>query len=157
MQTEDVGDNNKSELQEGVGDDDDWILDSLSPFSDDISPMASEEYERYCKGLEDADKEDGESSPPKQVFATLARIDDDENDHPKETPSRAKIPAPTQPEAPPRFHTRDTPEPSQGRSLKFYEGTAADTLVEIVGKRGEHVQQKEILTTPIILEVVADL
>jgi phosphoenolpyruvate-protein kinase (PTS system EI component) len=33
----------------------------------------------------------------------------------------------------------------------------ADTLVEIAGKHGEHVQQLEILTTPITPEVAADL
>jgi hypothetical protein len=157
MQTEDAGDNNKSERQEGAGDNDDSILDSLSQFLDDVSPMASEEYERYYKELEDAEKEDGESSPPKQVFATLASIDDDEDDDPEKAPSRAKIPAPAQPEAPPRVYTRQTPEPSQGQSLKFYEGMASDMLVQIGGRRGEHIQQKEILTTPITPEVTADV
>jgi hypothetical protein len=156
MQTEDAGDNNNSEHQEGAEDNDDSILDSLSSLSDDVSPMASEEYERYCKELEDAEKEDGESSPPKQVFMTLAGIDD-EDDNTEKTPPRAKIPDSTQPEAPLRVRSRKTPEPSQGRSLKFYEGMVADTFMEIAGKHGEHVQQPEILTTPITPEVAADL
>jgi hypothetical protein len=91
MHTEDARDSNKSEHQEGAGDNDDSILDSFSPLSEDISPMASEEYERYCKELEDAEKADGESSPPKQVFATLAGIDD-EDDNTEKTPPCAKIP-----------------------------------------------------------------
>jgi hypothetical protein len=49
------------------------------------------------------------------------------------------------------------PEPSQARRLKFYEGMAADMLMDIAGRCGEHVQQKEILTALITLEVVADL
>jgi hypothetical protein len=63
-----------------VPENDDSILDSLGPFSEDISPMSTEGYERYCKELEDEEKANGESSPPKQVFATLAGIDDDEDD-----------------------------------------------------------------------------
>jgi hypothetical protein len=45
MQLEDVGDNNGSEQPEGAGDNDESLLDNLSPISEDISPMASEEYD----------------------------------------------------------------------------------------------------------------
>jgi hypothetical protein len=64
VQAEDAGDNNNSEHQEGAGDNKDSILDSLSLFS----PIASSEYKRYCKELEDAEKEDGKPYPRKQVF-----------------------------------------------------------------------------------------
>jgi hypothetical protein len=53
MQLDDVGDRNGSEYQEGVGNNEDSLLDSLSPISEDVSPMASKEYEAYCKELED--------------------------------------------------------------------------------------------------------
>jgi hypothetical protein len=64
--------------------------------------MASEEYEAYCKELEDAEKADGESSPPKQVFAALAGLDEDEDDDSEKTTSQAAIPDPVQPDAPSR-------------------------------------------------------
>jgi hypothetical protein len=107
MQTEDAEDNNQSYHQEGVGDNDDSILDSLSPLSEDVSLMASEEYKRYCKELDDANKSDGESSPPKQVFTTcLAGIDDDKDDDSEKTLRQAKIPDPAQLEASPRVCAR---------------------------------------------------
>jgi hypothetical protein len=117
--------------------------------------MNREEYERYSKELEDAEREDGESSPPKQVFTTLSGADDEDED-PEKTPPRAKIPDPPQPEAPPRVCSRQTTEPSQGWSLKFYEGMQSYELMERVGEEGEHVQHPKILSIPITLDVVAD-
>jgi hypothetical protein len=61
--------------------------------------MNSKEYERYSKELEDASREDGESSPPKQVFAALAGLDEDEDDDSEKTTSQAAIPDPVQPDA----------------------------------------------------------
>jgi hypothetical protein len=117
VQAEDDGDNNNnnSEHQEGAGDNEDSILGSHSPLSEDVSTTAS--YEAFCKALEDAEDAGGESSPPKQVFATVTRGEDDEDDDPRKTPTGADIPATAQPEAPPRVCTRVMPEPSRGRSL----------------------------------------
>jgi hypothetical protein len=50
--------------------------------------MNSKEYERYSKELEDASREDGESSPPKQVFATLAGADDEDEESREDSASR---------------------------------------------------------------------
>jgi hypothetical protein len=46
VQADDARDTNNSEHQEGAEDNEDWILGSLNPFSDNISPMASLEYDR---------------------------------------------------------------------------------------------------------------
>jgi hypothetical protein len=120
--------------------------------------MAFEEYKAHCKELEDVEKADGESSPPKQVFATLAGIgiDDDEDDDPEKTPPQATIPDLAQLEASPRVRARQTSELPQGRRLKFYEGMVAETLVDIAGQREEHVQQRETLPNQITPEVAAD-
>jgi hypothetical protein len=109
------------------------ILENLSPMSADASSIDSEEYNRLMKELDDEENEDGESSPSKQVFVTLDGVDEYEDDDPQKTPSGAIIPAPAPSEALPRVRTHETPEPSHGRSLKFYEGMSADTFVEIAG------------------------
>ncbi|KAK1667756.1 hypothetical protein QYE76_055915 [Lolium multiflorum] len=90
-----------------------------------------------------------------QVFATLAGLDEDEDDDSQKTSPQRVIPDPVQSDAPTRVCARQTEQP-QGRSLNFQEGMAAETLMDIACKNGEHVQQKEILTTTINLEVVAD-
>jgi hypothetical protein len=66
VQAEDAGgnnNNNDSEHQEGARDNDESILGSLSPLSDDASTADS--YEAFCKALGDAGDAGGESSPPK--------------------------------------------------------------------------------------------
>jgi hypothetical protein len=60
MQLEDVGDRNGSKNLEGARNNDDALLDSLSPISEDVSPMASEDYEAYCKELDVVEEADGE-------------------------------------------------------------------------------------------------
>jgi hypothetical protein len=93
VQAEDVGDNNNnSEHQEGAGDNDESILGSLGPLSDDVSTTAF--YEAFCKALEEAEEAGGESCAPKQVFATMTGGEDDEDDDPQKTPTGADIPAP---------------------------------------------------------------
>jgi hypothetical protein len=156
VKAEDASDNNNnSEHQEGAGDNDKSILGSLSPLSDDVLTTAS--YEAFCKALEDAEDAGGESSPPKQIFATVTGGEDDEDDDPKKTPTGDVIPALAQPEALPRVRTCDKPELSHGQSLKFYEGMTNDELVEAAGVEGEHFQHPEILTTPITPDAVVDL
>jgi hypothetical protein len=141
MQLEDAGGNKGSEHPEGAENNGDSLLDSLSPISEDVSPMASEEYNAYYKELEDADKANGESSPPKQVSATLAGLYEDEEDDPEKTLPQAAIPDPVLPDAPPWFRSRRTDQPI-GRAQNFQEGMAAETLMDIEGKNGEHFKQK---------------
>jgi hypothetical protein len=117
--------------------------------------MASEEYEAYCKELDDAEKADGESSPPKQVFATLACLYEDEEDNSEKTLPQAVIPDTLLSDAPPRVCTRRMDQPT-GRTLNFQDGKAAESLMQMAGENGELIQQKEILTNPITLEVAAD-
>jgi hypothetical protein len=104
--------------------------------------------------LEDAEDAGGESSPPKQVFATLTGVDDDEDDETYKTPASAAIPATAHSEAPPRARTHETPEPSQGPSLRFYEGMPVEELIQVASEKGEHVQQPDVPTTPITPDTV---
>jgi hypothetical protein len=78
--------------------------------------------------LEDVEKADGESSPPKQVFATLAGLDEDDEDDSEKTPPQAAIP----------------------------EDISAEALMDIADEDGENVKHKEILTNPITPKEVAD-
>ena len=65
MQLEDAKGDNGSEQLEGARDNDESLLENLSPILEDVSPMASEEYEAYCRELDATEEADGESSPPK--------------------------------------------------------------------------------------------
>jgi hypothetical protein len=105
--------------------------------------------------LEDVEKADGESSPPKQVFATLAGLDEDDEDDSEKTPPQAGIPDPELLDAPPRVRTRMMDQPPS-RTLNFHEDTTAETLMQIAGEDGENVKHKEILTNPITPKEVAD-
>jgi hypothetical protein len=51
MPTEDARDSNASEYLEDIGNNDDSELGSLSPLSEDVSFMASEEHEDFRKEL----------------------------------------------------------------------------------------------------------
>jgi hypothetical protein len=62
MQTE--GDRG-SENPEGTGNNEDSILENLSPLSADAPSMDSEEYNALMKELEDKEKAESESAPPK--------------------------------------------------------------------------------------------
>jgi hypothetical protein len=140
MHLEDVGDNNGSEQPEDAGDNDDSLLDDLNPLADDVSPMPSEEYDAWCKQL-DAEEADGESSLPKQVFATLVGLDDeDEEENSDKTPPQAGILELELLDAPPWVRTRRTDQPP-GRSLNFQEETTAEAIMRLAGKNGEKVVQ----------------
>jgi hypothetical protein len=140
MQLEDVGDNNGSEQSEDAEDNDDSLLDDLNPLADDVSPMPSEEYDAWCKLL-DAEEADGESSLPKQVFATLVGLDDeDEEENSDKTPPQAGILELELLDAPPWVRTRRTDQPP-GRSLNFQEETTAEAIMRLAGKNGEKVVQ----------------
>jgi hypothetical protein len=141
MQLEDAGGNKGSEHPEGAENNGDSLLDSLSPISEDVSPMASEEYNAYYKELEDADKANGESSPPKQVSATLAGLYEDEEDDPEKTLPQAAILDPVLLDAPPRVRSRRMDQ-LRGQTLNFQGGMAAKMLMDIPGKNREHVKQK---------------
>jgi hypothetical protein len=105
--------------------------------------------------LEEEESE-GESSPPKQVFAAIAGLDDEnEEEDSEKTPPRVGIPDPELPDVPPRIRTRRTDQPP-GRSLNFQENIADETLMHIEGEDRENVKHKEILTNPITGEEVVD-
>jgi hypothetical protein len=89
---------------EGAGETDESILKDLSPLPDDISPMGSAEYEAWCKDTETACEADDQSSPPKQVFATIAGQDEQKVES-DQTPSDG-IPKPTVSGALPRINPR---------------------------------------------------
>jgi hypothetical protein len=70
-----AGDNNAPDQQEDAGDKEESILDNLSPLSDDASSMDTEEYNRVMKELEDEEKAEAESAPPKEVLVTLTGLE----------------------------------------------------------------------------------
>jgi hypothetical protein len=76
MQVEDAEDNNASGQQEGARDKEDSILENPSPLSGDASSMDSEEYNRLMKEMEDKEKAEAESAPPKQVIATVTGLEE---------------------------------------------------------------------------------
>jgi hypothetical protein len=131
MQIDDVGDNNAPGQQDGAGDNnapgqqdagdnEDSILKNLSPLSGDSSSMDSEEYNRMMKELEDEEKAEAESTPPKQVLATVTGLD--EGTDSETNPPNAGIPGPSDPGAPHRVRSRATPEPGQGVALTSMKG-----------------------------------
>ena len=91
------------------------ILDNLSPLAGDVSPMGSQEYDKWCAEMDaaiEADTqetllrvvdfdEDAESAPPKQVMAVLTNVEEAGSSS-EETPLDAGILAPQEPPAPPR-------------------------------------------------------
>jgi hypothetical protein len=91
-----AGDNNAPDQQEDAGDKEESILDNLSPLSDDASSMDTEEYNRVMKELEDEDKDEAESAPPKQVLVTLTGLE--QRTDAEATPLNAGIPGPSNPE-----------------------------------------------------------
>jgi hypothetical protein len=74
-QQEVVGDSDAPEQQEDAGEAEESILGNLSPTSDDASSMDTEEYNCVTKELEDAEKAEAESTPPKEVFATIIGLE----------------------------------------------------------------------------------
>jgi hypothetical protein len=52
MQVEDTGNNNAPGQQEDVGDNEDSILENLSPLFGDASSIDSEEYNRLMDGVQ---------------------------------------------------------------------------------------------------------
>src|SRR4051794_6132307 len=87
------------------------ILDALDlPAGDEvsdmghISPVNTEEYDRYMKELEDDAGEDEVNSTPGQILTTLAAFGNRGSS--EETPPDARIPALEAPPAPPRTNIR---------------------------------------------------
>jgi hypothetical protein len=114
--------------------------------------MDSEEYSRLMKEMEDKEKAEAESAPPKQVLATVTGLDEGTDSG---TPPNATISGPSDQGAPRRVRTRTTPEPRQGRGLDFGEGMSMEEFTRIAGKDGENITHKEILTNPLTEEEAA--
>jgi hypothetical protein len=138
-----------SEYPEGSRNNEDSILENLSPLSVDASSINSEEYDALMKEMKDREKADAESAPPKHVFATVVGLDED--GELEKTPPHAAIPGPSESDAPLRVRAQQREQPP-GRALNFQEGITDEVLIAIAGKRGEHVKKKEILTKPITAE-----
>ncbi|KAK1697110.1 hypothetical protein QYE76_013807 [Lolium multiflorum] len=89
-------DSDRNALPEDAGEAEESILGNLSPISDDASTMDTEEYNRLTKELEDEEAAAAESAPPKQVLATLASLDhqeeEDENSQSDPQPSHTVSP-----------------------------------------------------------------
>ena len=95
------------------------ILDNLSPLAGDVSPMGSQEYDKWCADMDAAIAvdtqetllrtvdfdEDAGSAPPKQVMALITNLEEARSNS-EETPPDARIPAPQEPPAPPRAGIR---------------------------------------------------
>jgi hypothetical protein len=154
MQVKEVRENNSSDQQEGSGYNEDSILENLSPLSGDAASMDSNEYNRLMKDMEDKEKAEVESTPPKHVLATVTGMDEDDDS--EKTPPNDTIPGPSYPGAPQRVFYRAMPEPHQGWGLDFGERMSKEELARIAGKDGENITYKEILTKPLIEEDVAD-
>ena len=102
-----------SDREEDVADS---ILDNLSPLAGDVSPMGSQEYDKWCVEMDAAVAADAQemlteaidfgdeanSAPPKEVMATVAKLDQGASIS-GATPPDAGIPAPTEPPAIPRM------------------------------------------------------
>jgi hypothetical protein len=124
MQVEAAGGNNALNQQEDAGDNEVSILENLSPLSGDASSMDSEEYNRLMKEMEEKEKAEVESAPPKQVLATVRGLDEDSDS--EKTPPNAAVPGSS----------------NQGSDLGFGEGISLEELTRIGGKncrRGEQI------------------
>ena len=87
MQVEATGDSDAPDQQEAAGDSaapdhpedagekEESILGNLSPTSDDVSTMNTEEYNRAMKEFEDEEAAEAESAPPKQVLGTITGLE----------------------------------------------------------------------------------
>ena len=148
-----------SDREEGVADS---ILDNLSPLARDVSPMGSQEYDKWCVEMDaavaaDAQKmlmkaidlgEEANSVPPKQVMATVANLDQGASSS-SVTPPDAKIPAPIEPPAIPRV-IRPV-EQLVARNLDFggLEETAAEAILRLAGNEGKKIMYGDVLTEAI--------
>ena len=96
--------------------------------------MESEEYDKWCRDMEAAvNSHNAPPSPAKQVFATLAVVED-AGESSGETPPGAGIPVPEQPPAPPRVNLRPV-EQFVARNLDFRneEETTAEAILRLGG------------------------
>jgi hypothetical protein len=66
MQDEATRDSDAPDQQEDARDKEDSILGNLRPTSDDASSMYTKEYNLVTKELEDSEKAEAESAPPKR-------------------------------------------------------------------------------------------
>jgi hypothetical protein len=151
-QQEAAGNDNAPGKQESARDDEESVVNNLSPVFGDASSLGSEEYNRMMKELEDKEKAEVESTPLKQVLATITGRE--QGPDPEETPSNAGILGPSNPDTPPRVRPRIAVEPGQGRGLDFGEEMTIEELARAAGQGG--IAHSEILTKPITPGEAAD-
>ena len=144
------------------------ILDNLSPVAGDVSPMGSQEYDKWCAEMDAAIaanaqemilrsvnfEEETRSAPPKQVMATVANLEEGGSSS-DETPTDAGIPAPAEPPVPVEQHAppREIRPVEQlvVRNLDFggSKETQAEAILRVAGEEGEKIVYGEILMEPI--------
>nr|XP_051191040.1 uncharacterized protein LOC127304389 [Lolium perenne] len=151
-QQEATGDSDAQDQQEDARDKEESILGNLSPESDDVSTMNTEEYDRAMKELTDEEAAEAESAPPKQVLATITGL---EQETEEETPTAVGLRDPSTSETPPSrplYHV--APEPGEGHISGHTEYLTADELVEQAGRGA--IDHSEILNKPITPDEAAN-
>ncbi|KAK1627792.1 hypothetical protein QYE76_002107 [Lolium multiflorum] len=151
-QHEAAGDNNAQDQQEEAGEKEESILGNLSPISDDASSMDTEEYNRAMKELEDEEKAEAESAPPKEVLVTLTGME--QGTDAEATPTNAGIPGPSNSETPQRMRYRIVSDPGEGCILENREDLSIEELARHEGRGA--IANSEILTKPVTSEEAAD-
>jgi hypothetical protein len=73
-----------------------------------------------------------ESTPPKQVLATLTRLEQGTNT--EETPTNARIPGPSNLKTLQRVRYRIVPDPGEGRVLEHGEDMSIEELARAAGR-----------------------
>jgi hypothetical protein len=127
-QQEAAGDSAAPDHQEDAGEKEESILGNLSPTSDDVSTMNTEEYNRAMKEFEDEEAAEAESAPPKQVLATITGLEQEADE---ETPTSDGLLDQSTSETPPsRPRFRVAPESGEGHISRHTEYMTADELVE---------------------------
>jgi hypothetical protein len=117
--------------------------------------MESEEFDKWCKEM-DAAVNSHNASPPKQIFATLAAVEE-AGESSNETPPDAGIPQPEQPPAPPRQNLCPVNEfVAHNLDFQAEEETVAEAMLRLGGKEAEKIIYGELLTNPITPEDTAD-
>jgi hypothetical protein len=114
--------------------------------------MDTKEYNRLTKELEDEEKAEAESAPPKEDLVTLTGLEPGTD--PEATPIDVGIPGPSNSKTPQRMRYRIVPDPREGCVLKNGEDMSIEELARKAGQGA--IANSEILTQPITSEEAAD-
>jgi hypothetical protein len=152
-QQEVAGESKAPEQQEVAGDIEESIPGNLSPTSDDVSTMNTEEFNKALKELEGEAEAEAESAPPKQVLATITGLDQDAGE--EETPTGIALLGPSTSETPPaRPRRRAAPDSGEENDSGSQHYLSPEELVEQAGQGA--IAHSEILNKPITPDDAAD-